>query len=193
MDNLQILKRIEREAQRVLYYAYKTSETFPRSCGVVSGLLARIIYRQNLLPEYDVYYIRGLHLKQYEIPDECSFCRGAEKIPCSSCEGCCGVDEHSWIEVVDKQTNERIILDFTSIQFDEEVILYEECFYDNDFTVKELYDFIWENSYFTVNEEDENFKDYIPCYKQVLNGEAVDNSVRIMNDWLHFILREESA
>lgn len=184
MTNIEIKENIKKEVKRVLFYAYKTSETFPSSCGLVAGLLARIIYLKNLLPEYNIYYIRGLHLSRYEISDECNFCRSTKGVPCNNCkEECLGVEEHSWIEIIKKNTKERIILDYTSIQFDEEAILFEECLYNEDFDENKLYDFMEENSYFLLTEDNENFQNYIPCYKQVLNGEEVETSIQIMNEY----------
>ena len=85
MDTYKILNLVKADAKKILYYAYRTSETFPASCGLVSGLLARIIFLKKLLCDYDIYYIRGLHSDRNMIPDECNLSRNIDKIPCNNC------------------------------------------------------------------------------------------------------------
>lgn len=183
MTNFELERKIGKEAKLVLFYAYKTSETFPSSCGLVSGLLARIIASKNLLPEYDVFYVRGLHLTRSELNEGCKYSRNEDATPCDDyCDFCTGVNEHSWIEIVKKGTDEKTILDFTSIQFDEEAFLIEECLFDEDFCEDGLYYFLEENSYFIVEQENKKFQDYIPKRK-VLNGEEVESRIQEMYEY----------
>lgn len=184
MDTYKILNLVKADAKKILYYAYRTSETFPASCGLVSGLLARIIFLKKLLCDYDIYYIRGLHSDRNMIPDECNLSRNIDKIPCNNCFFFCdGVKEHSWIEIIEKKTGKKIILDYTCIQFDEESILIEEYLYEESFDEDSLYDFLYENCSFIITEQNDSFQDYIPCYKQIKNGEEIEVAIQEMEDW----------
>ena len=159
--------RIE-EVKNVLYHHYKTDASFPRSCGSVSMALAYLFEMSDLSKEYEVSYQRGHYRNDNdEWGDEChefdfTFKRGdnLESFPCLNCS-CDYMVGHSWIELESKVDKEIIILDFTSIQFEEDFYDYQDELFSLEYSKNELYDYIAMRSKFVVRNEDYQFDRYI--------------------------------
>lgn len=195
MNHLEILEKIKELAKDVLIYAFSTDEVFPYSCGLVSGIISRLIYLDNILPEYNIYYIRGERMR----PDTV-FCNIKDKkistietcIHCKKCSECWDVDEsldfHSWIEVEHKETKEKCILDYTVMQFDENICLYEKILEERGFNRDELYSFMENIHPFNIKENDTEFKWYMNIYKKILNGEDIPSCIA---DMKYFIKTQE--
>lgn len=166
-----MLKRINlEEVKKVLYYHYKKDISFPRSCSSVSMSLALMMANTDLSKEYDIYYHRGHFRNDEWVEEGCFLEYDKEEYPTrtcfdnmSECSGCtCDfLTGHSWIELIDKNTNKVTILDFTSIQFDEDICDLESDLKESNFNKDEFFDFMLNNSNFVVNETDDNYIKYI--------------------------------
>ena len=166
-----MVKVFEKEIKKALYYAYKTDLSFPRSCGLVSVLISYMIAcRDEYLEKYEITCVRGCFKN---IGSEDEWCEDyldditrynykEFECNCHNCNCCDAMVAHSWIELKDKISNETIILDFTSIQFEEDILDYEEEILETTFTEDELFDYLKERSLFIVKESDSRFLQYIP-------------------------------
>ena len=79
---------------------------------------------------------------------------------------------HSWIEITNKKSKENIIIDFTSIQFEEDFCDYHNDILESDFNKDELFDYLAKRSKFIIFSDDLNYKKYIKSEKE-LNGEYI--------------------
>lgn len=180
-------KRIQ-EVKEILYYHYRTDVVFPRSCGSVSMILTYLFEKSELSSEYDIYYKRGHYRNDNE--EEDSLCEdlsveydrysSLKSFPCVNC-GCDYMVGHSWIEIINKESNEMIILDFTSIQFEEEFADYHQELLDSEFDETELYDFLAKNSTFIVKKTDDKFRNYINSQKSYAGKEVVEGILKAAN------------
>lgn len=158
------------EVKKVLYYHYKKDISFPRSCSSVSMTLALMMANSELSKEYDIFYHRG-HFRNDEWVEEGCFIEYEEEeyptrydFECmSECKNCtCDfLTGHSWIELIDKKTNKVTILDFTSIQFNEDICDLESDLKESNFNEDELFDFMLNNSEFVVKQDNPKFLKYI--------------------------------
>lgn len=175
--------RIE-EVKSVLYHHYKTDVFFPRSCGSVSMALAYLFAISDLSKEYNVSYQRGHYRNDNEEEDsycdelDFAFKRGAdlEAFPCLNCS-CDYMVGHSWIELESKADGRIIILDFTSIQFEEDFYDYQDELLNSEYNKNELYDYLSKRSKFVVKSEDYQFERYIDS-ERTYTSEYVIQSVK---------------
>jgi len=160
-------ERIE-EVQSVLHHHYLTDVAFPRSCGSVSMALSYLFEKSSLSNDYDISYQRG-HYRNDNEEEDCycdevsfTFKRGdnLDKFPCLNCH-CDYMVGHSWIELKNKKDNKVTILDFTSIQFEEDFIDYQEELLNSKHGKESLYHYLLERSKFVVHETDFQFNRYI--------------------------------
>lgn len=154
------------EVKDILYHCYQTDVSFPRSCGTVSMVLAYLFELSDLSDEYEITYERG-HYRNENEEEWCEelsldFQRGdnLENFPCFNCN-CDYMVGHSWIELVSKIDQEIFILDFTSIQFEEDFGDYHEELLDSDHDKDSLYDYISRRSKFVIDNTDWRFNHYI--------------------------------
>lgn len=172
------------EVKDILYHHYKTDVAFPRSCGSISMVLVLMMQNSNLNKDFDITYQRGHFRNDYEY--EFCHCNIAEEnfnrfsclndFECRNC-GCDYMIGHSWIELRDKSTNEITILDFTSIQFEEDFPDYQSEILETIFNKEELYDYIFKRSKFVVHESDTRFKNYIQS-ERTYTGEYILNQTK---------------
>ena len=172
------------EVKEILYHHYKTDIVFPRSCGSVSMGLVLMMQNSHLSKEYQILYQRGHFRNDYEY--EFCYCDMAEEnfnrfscldnFNCRNCS-CDYMVGHSWIELIDKSTNEITILDFTSIQFEEDFPDYQSEISENILDKEELYDYIFKRSKFVVHENDTRFKNYIKS-ERTYTGEYILNQTK---------------
>ena len=98
---------------------------------------------------------------------------------------------HSWIEIKNRITNEVTILDFTSIQFEENFPDYQNDLLGK-YTLDELYTYIKERSKFVIKEDDNIFDYYIPLssienYKTVINKTDELRGTKFTNPILDYL------
>ena len=180
-------KKIETEMENILYHLYLSDVSFPRSCGVVSMVLACILETKDYITsKYNVIYNRG----HFRNDNELEFCScDISKLNClrfdtdiistmecvnCSCEYMTG---HSWVELIDKETKEVTILDYTSIQFTEYFPDYQDELLNNKYSKKELFNYLNEKSCFYVNKNNVDFNKYIKSEEE-FSGEYILNSVK---------------
>lgn len=181
-------KRIQ-EVKEVLYHHYRTDWHFPRSCGYVSMTLAYLFEKSELSSEYDICYKRGHYRNDNE--EEDSHCNELSReydrysplnsFPCTNC-GCDYMIGHSWIEITDKRNGEALILDFTSIQFEEDFADYHQELLDSDFNATELYEYLGKNSNFVIKESDYQFKNYIKSQESYTGKELIEGILKAVNE-----------
>lgn len=169
----------KKELIDLLYHLYKTDISFPRSCGSVSMAMALILQNTDIKEEYDISYIRG-HFRNDNEYEDC-YCDVAEldfdrfsdisNFECLNCN-CDYMIGHSWIEFTNKITKENIILDFTSIQLEEDFCDYHSDILESDFNKEELFDYLQKRSKFIVFSNDSRYRKYIKSEKQ-LSGEHI--------------------
>lgn len=167
----------------LLYFLYKNDVVFPRSCSSVSMPMALILYKTNIKDDYMVKYIRG-HFRNDNEQEEC-YCdiveldfdrfSNIEDFECTNCN-CEYMVAHSWIELTNKTTEDTIILDFTSIQFEEDFCDYHPEILQSSFNKEELFDYLYKRSKFIVFPNESVYKNYIKSGNE-LDGEHISNTV----------------
>lgn len=181
-------ERIE-EVQKVLYHHYLNDVVFPRSCGSVSMVLAYLFEKSNLSNDYEISYQRGHYRndneEEYFYCDEVSFTfnRGdnLDKFPCLNCN-CDYMVGHSWIELKNKKDNKVTILDFTSIQFEEDFIDYHEELLNIKYDKESLYNYLLKRSKFVVHETDFQFNRYINSQRTYTGSHLVKTVKEIIEN-----------
>lgn len=169
----------KKELMDILYHLYKTDISFPRSCGSVSMVMTLILSNSSIKDEYEVNYIRGHYRNDNEYEDcycdiaELNFDRFSDlkDFECLNCN-CEYMIGHSWIEITNKVTKENIILDFTSIQLEDDFCDYHSEILESNFDKKELFDYLTKRSKFVVSPDDLRYRKYIKSEKE-LNGEYI--------------------
>lgn len=169
----------KKELTDLLYHLYKTDISFPRSCGSVSMAMALILHNTDIKEEYDITYIRGHFRNDNEYEDcycdvaELDFDRfsGINNFECLKCNYDYMIG-HSWIELANKITKENIILDFTSIQLEEDFCDYHSDILESDFNKEELFDYLQKRSKFIVFSSDLRYRKYIKSERE-LDGECI--------------------
>lgn len=156
----------------VIFYAYKNDKSFPRSCGLVSRVLTYLFGENNdLTSKCDINYVRGC----FKNPIYETWCEdyhsdinrnnyANEKFAncnCHNCNACDSMIPHSWIEITNRKTREITILDFTSIQFEENFPDYQNDLL-KPFTKEELYAYLEKRTDFLIRENNMKFNQYIP-------------------------------
>lgn len=194
---MEVLKQFEGDIKKILQYHYKKDDSFPRSCGSVSMVLLYVLENSKLKDEYNISYKRG-HFKN-ELEQEDCFCdesiidfsfdikRGDDltNFCCIGCNSCDYMVNHSWIEIENKKDKKITILDFTSIQFEEDFYEYNNELLENDFNEDELYEYLKERSKFIINEKDKEFNNYLVSEKEYSGEqilEIVDNLLKEKDD-----------
>lgn len=182
-----MIKEINSEAKKILFHCYKEDINFPKSCGAVSMTLACILQTiEHITAKYLIKYHRG-HFRNDNEYEEC-FCDIAEEdclrfnsdliknIQCINCT-CEYMVGHSWVELINKENQEITILDFTSIQFEDEFPDYESELLESDFNKDELFNYLIEKSQFYVHKKDSRFNKYLRT-EQVVTGEYILNKTK---------------
>lgn len=203
---MEVLKQFEDDIKKVLYYHYKKDDSFPRSCGSVSMILSYIFQNSKLKDYYEISYKRG----NFKNESEEDFCECDEFMDnfsfnikrgddltnfcCTDCGYCDYMVSHSWIEIKDLNDSKITILDFTSIQFEEDFYEYNNELLESEFNEDELYKYLKERSKFIVSEEDSEFNNYLVSAKEYSGEhllEIVDNLLKEKDDSeLTFLLKE---
>lgn len=186
----------------VLYYAYKYDLSFPRSCGLVSMILTYLFgSNETFTQKYDISCVRGC-FRDPEGEDYCEDffedmyrynCESEDFLSCGchNCGACTLMTPHSWIEIKNRITDEVTILDFTSIQFEENFPDYQNDLLGK-YTLDELYTYIKERSKFVIKEDDNIFDYYIPLssienYKTVINKTDELRGTKFTNPILDYL------
>lgn len=156
--------------KETLFYAYKRDVNFPKSCGLVSLIMTYLLSYTELPKYYDIFCTRGCFKNEKE-EDE-NFCEDYMEInrfnadevetDCGYCDCCDFMISHSWIELINREKDETLILDFTAIQFEDNFVDYEEDLLNKPYSKDELYQYINERTNFIITKQNETFKDYIP-------------------------------
>lgn len=202
---MNILSEVIKDVKEVMYFHYKCDISFPRSCGSISTILTYVFQNTKLKNLYEISYKRG-HFKN-KLQEEDCFCdenmynlsfdfqRGYDlaDFSCINC-GCNYMVEHSWIELKNLKDNKISILDFTSIQFEEECYNYFDEIQNTKFNEDSLYEYLKDRSCFIIEEDDERFYNYIVS-KEGYSGEdllkSVDNILKGKEDnQLTIVLKE---
>lgn len=200
MSKFKISEDIKFFLKETWYYAFKNDLNFPQSCGLVSLIMTYFLNYTNLRNIYDIYCTRGCFKNEKE-EDE-NFCEDFIdvdrysidnlEIPCGNCNSCDFMVSHSWIELISKENNETIILDFTSIQFEDDFCDYQEKLLTKKFSKDELYEYIIKRSNIIITKEDNIFKNYIPLEIPIESHLVMETTKRfhkqnIKNDILDMI------
>ena len=180
-------KKVESEVKDVLYQLYLSDISFPRSCGAVSMAIACILQTKDYITsKYDVMYHRG----HFRNDNEYEFCycdiadlnclRFSKDIiatmECLNCS-CDYMVGHSWVELIDKETKDVTILDYTSIQFAEDFPDYQIEILENEYTKDEIFNYLKLRSCFYVHKDNVNFDKYIKSERE-LSGEYILKTVK---------------
>lgn len=110
------------KGSEILYLCYKEDINFPRSCGLVSSFMAYNLFNNEEIRNlYDVNYFRG-HYRDDNEEDDCPYLdlNDDDFSECIDCS-CDFIVGHSWIELVNKNTNKIHIIDLTSSQFSDDI------------------------------------------------------------------------
>lgn len=177
-------KKMVEEVKNVLYHHYLTDVAFPRSCGSVSMVLTYIFQTTTLSNNYEISCHRGHYRNDNEYEDcycdESSFIfkRGdnLDNFPCLNCS-CDYMVGHSWIEFKNKDTHAVTILDFTSIQFEDDFGDYHEDLISSNHNKISLYNYLSKHSKFIIEEEDIQFNRYISS-ERVYTGSHLIKAVQ---------------
>lgn len=162
MRNMYLKESIIQYGEDVLFYGYKNEIGFPRICGLASAIIALLLYvDKNIRSTYDIYEVRGHYRNDFEEDERCD-----EWLCEDSChEGCCCdfMPFHSWIKLIEKNSNKEYIVDFTGCQFHEDIRDIEGDLMDtNIFNNKEdLFKYIKNYSDFIIDSDNESYKNYI--------------------------------
>ncbi|MFW6015233.1 MAG: hypothetical protein ACOCRK_02200 [bacterium] len=154
-----ITKSFLKEVKKVWYYAKLFDFNFPNSCALVSMYLTYILSKNKALKEdrFTIEYCRGHYRIEDNYDDDYDMCDFPRD--CKDCT-CYYMNQHSWIELLDKESTKKFILDFTAYQFLEE---YPDIMLGikKNISKKELYDYLMKfKQYFCVLEEDEYYRNY---------------------------------
>ena len=179
------------ELINLLYYLYKNDFYFPRSCGAVSTTLACILQDKNVKDLYNIKYVRGHYRNDYEefqggcyvldedaCVNELDYNRYSNltDFECYNCS-CDYMVGHSWIELESTDNSEEsIILDFTSIQFEEDFDDYYNELLEDKFDKNELFTYLKDRSHFIVYSNDLRYENYLKSERE-LTGEYIHNTV----------------
>lgn len=180
-----IKNQILEKASSALYYACLYDISFPRSCGLVSMLVTFDIHAiPGLAEHFDIYYCRG-HFRDNYYADE-NFCDDYEEVDrdtadCSNCVDCTceHMAQHSWIELVHKNSGKTIILDFTSIQFGEFFMDHHETILTTRWTEQSLFEYLINNSEFFISEIHTNFEHYLNTGNRLSSSSIYDFSLKM--------------
>lgn len=181
------LEAIKDDIIRVMYHHYETDISFPRSCGSVSMIMTYLLHCRDLHSIYDIKYIRGYYRNLEMEDDACDEVLDAieedsfKYLDCTDCS-CEFMNVHSWIELKNKNNNEQIILDLTSIQFEEDYGDYRDDIVNSHFDSIELMDYICSNSNIIVNSGSSNFLNYIKTEDSLSSKELFDLTKEILNE-----------
>lgn len=155
---------------------------FPKSCDAITIQMAEFIKSNSMLDDYNVFYIRGHYLK-YPDNVECFDYHEEERIQlregiiagqkneCMNCT-CSDVEQHSFLELVSKESDTTMVLDFSSYQFHDNFYdLYDTCY-----TIEQL----MEVHPFLIEKSSSEFNRYLPSQKIVCIKE-MDTKIK----WLY--------
>lgn len=130
----EIKKVVEKQGIEILELCRNIDIKFPRSCDVASTALGlELLKEESITKQYDIFKARGAYVKNGG-EDEIAECMSYDleeftsledlregdfvKNECFSCgEFCGGVQVHSWLELVNRETKNIVILDITALQF----------------------------------------------------------------------------
>lgn len=177
------------QGQNILFYSFENEIGFPRTCGTVSTILAIMLYiNKDIRDKYNIFYIRG-HFKNNNEEDE-FYCDDYEEMSrsnfeynkCINCNCCDFINAHSWVEITNKETGIVYIIDFTGIQFHQDIKDIESIILQPNLNKDSLFEFIKKYSKFIITKEHENFENYIPDVKNLTGQFLYEISVEKYND-----------
>ena len=134
-ENLR--KILDPFAEKIFYWCAKYDFSFPRSCDIVSKYILYKIQKSHLVKLYDISVVRGHYVCDEE--DTCeSFDTDCMAHSCHGCT-CDGVCQHTYLVFVNKNTQERFIVDYTHYQFHEDFVDLEDVLLNKKLTKEEIF------------------------------------------------------
>ncbi len=160
--NKELQEIILSKGKDILYYCYTNEIGFPRNCGIASMVLTHLLHSvKEISGEYTINYVRGHYVnpnsegglcERYQDMSEYISYYNAQ---CGSCT-CEHVNVHSWVELINKENGDVVVVDLTNSQFSEDVGDLEEYVLTNKLDKDELYQYVSEFSHFLLKRETAN-------------------------------------
>lgn len=126
--NIEERAMLKLEWKEVLLECYYNDDNFPNSCDYVTREMLDRVNKLGILKSFKLRYKRGYFIDKEkecdtgEIRDTDNIYKILDcenpKLPCIGCGGCYFMNNHSFIEIIDRRIGEIGVLDFTRYQFE---------------------------------------------------------------------------